>query len=72
MSFTNVTVCTFKLRKLESSYRGNATETSAWVYYIANLRLPLAYVMVNVGLDYIDSLGVGWLALLMLRVIILI
>ena len=26
--FLNVTVCTFKLRKLESFYRGNATKRS--------------------------------------------
>ena len=33
-TFLNVTVCAVKLRKFESTYRSNATEASAWVYYI--------------------------------------
>ena len=33
-TFSDVTICKFKLRKLETSYRCNATEASAWVYYM--------------------------------------
>ena len=33
-TFSDVTICNLKLSKFESSYRCNATETSAWVYYI--------------------------------------
>ena len=33
-TFSDVTICKFKLRKLVTSYRCNATEASAWVYYM--------------------------------------
>lgn len=66
--FLNVTICKFKLRKLESKCRCNATGASARVYYI-----PVQYVTVSIREMYhlyrfvIISLGVGWLALLILR-----
>ena len=40
-TFSDVTVCTFKLRTLESLYRGNATEASAWVYYIPTATMAI-------------------------------
>ena len=65
-TFSNATFCTFKLRKLESSYRGNATESSTRVYYIP-INIAPFMIWGNGIIVFIILLDVGWLALLILR-----
>jgi hypothetical protein len=66
-AFSNVTVCGFKLSKLDSTYSGNATEASTWVdfissygqllfiYYIIRciVRLWCEYIIAGVGRLYV-------------------
>ena len=63
-TFSDVTICKFKLRKLVTSYRCNATEASAWVYYMPTVISHCIHSGFISLLNDIISLGVGWLALL--------
>ena len=47
-TFPDVTICMFKLRNFDSKYRCNATEASAWVYYIPTA-LNYNYILKNYG-----------------------
>ena len=57
----------FKLRNFDPLHRCNATEASAWVYYIPTSHYPLNN-KVWCFVVLIILLGVGWLALLILEV----
>lgn len=66
-TFSDVTVCAIKSRKFESCHGGNATGASAWVSYIPTDLLPyIIYYGIANAPTCIISLGVGWLALLIL------
>ena len=67
-TFSDVTVCKFKLRKLESTYRGNATEASARGDYIPvglcrdcifTTKVCAEYIIARRGLACVAYLYVG-------------
>lgn len=61
-AFTDVILCKFKLRKLESMYRGNATIDA----YVGELYSIACYKYCGMSLIII-LLGVGWLRCLSLH-----
>ena len=64
--FLNVTVCILKSRKFESMYSGNATKRLRGCIISRPFRCYHNILMVTSVPTYIISLGVGWLALLIL------
>ena len=68
-TFSNVTICMFKLRNFESKYRGNATKRLRGCIICRPLYAIIVSFSIVVSewvVSYIISLGVGWLALLIL------
>ena len=65
--FLNVTVCVVKSRKFESFHSGNATKRSrGCIIFCRYVAISLNWWLMLVS-NYIISLGVGWLALLILE-----
>ena len=51
-TFSDVTICMFKLRNFDSKYRCNATEASAWVYYMPTVLCYNCIISYSIGVSY--------------------
>ena len=55
-TFSDVTICAVKLRNFEPNHRCNATEASAWVYYMPTVLCYNCILSYSIGVSYLYNI----------------